>query len=141
MMSVPGALAAYVESVMRGVTGLMKWPVTVAGAAISWLAQPQEHNSQPLLPQENVPRDGCQSGTAQSAEPASIGRGAVPVGVSDALTKRYGAGDKLPVTHFPVSSHATKRVREQPAKVGDLATASALRQVARASVHRNQHPD
>ncbi|MFS4091533.1 hypothetical protein [Streptomyces sp. AF1A] len=129
-------MAVYTSAGVLGVAGLVEWPMAVTGAAVAWLTQPH--------PPKGPHGETAQDERARNAEGGATGNGVPPAvsgaaPVSAAGTERYGAGDRLAASHFH-EDHPARHPHEQPAKVGDPATASALKQVAKASAHHAQ-PD
>ncbi|MFD4610437.1 hypothetical protein ACFWOT_20580 [Streptomyces sp. NPDC058440] len=118
-------MAVYTGAGVLGVAGVVEWPVALTGAAVAWLTQPRTRYS------EHPPRDMAKDGKQLAASDT----GTVPSATTD--TESYGAGDRLAPSHFHQDRPAD-RPHEQPARVGDAATASALKQVAEASMH---HPE
>lgn len=136
-------LAVYTGAGVLGVAGVVEWPVALAGAAVAWLTQPRPERSA----REDAglgtggSQDADSEGQAAGAgtEPTAAGAegpGPVPVTSPDAAAEPPGAGDRLAPSHFHRDGHE-EHVQEQPAKVGDQATASALKQVAEASAHHH----
>jgi hypothetical protein len=127
-------MAVYAGAGMLGLAGVVEWPVALTGAAVAWLTQPRPAQSaQEEKPQGNGSSHEAQGGTAQGIAPP--GRDVLahtPSKGDEAVSEGYGAGDRLAPSHF---RHDQQHVHEQPAKVGDPATASALKQVAEASAH------
>lgn len=125
-------IAVYTGAGVLGVAGVVEWPLAVAGAAVAWLTQPR-------------PRQGAQGETAQddmaqdSGRSAAVGADKVPAGTADALSESQGPGDKLAPSHFQHDRPENGR-HDQPAKVGDPATTSALKKVAEASAHHATEP-
>jgi hypothetical protein len=114
-------MAVYTGAGVLGVTGVVEWPVALTGAAVAWLTQPRGPR-----------RD---TGTAQAA---AEGQGPGSAETENASPERYaGPGDRLAPSHFR-HDHPTGHAHEQPAKVGDTATASAIKQVAEASAHHDE---
>jgi hypothetical protein len=121
-------MAVYTGAGVLGVAGVVEWPVALTGAAVAWLTQPRARQSE--HPPGDMTKDGRQPVVADTASAVS--------GTTDAGP--FGPGDKLAPSHFHHDRPA-QRPHEQPAKVGDPATASALKQVAEASVHHAEpHP-
>ncbi|MFF3916311.1 hypothetical protein ACFYZB_23035 [Streptomyces sp. NPDC001852] len=127
-------MAVYTGAGVLGVAGVVEWPVALAGAAVAWLTQPGHRGG--------TPGEAAQAGRAGNAEndmqggsrPAAADADLALTDSTDTLSRHYGAGDRLAPSHFHHESHP----HEQPAKVGDSATASALKQVAEASAHRRE---
>ncbi|WEO94304.1 hypothetical protein A6P39_009945 [Streptomyces sp. FXJ1.172] len=128
-------VAVYTGAGVLGVAGVVEWPVALTGAAVAWLTQPGARRG--------APEEAAQANRAGNAENGQGGSrpgaaGAVPAltDSTDTLSQHHGPGDRLAPSHFHHESHP----HEQPAKVGDSATASALKQVAEASAHHRE-PD
>ncbi|MGW5434703.1 hypothetical protein ACWET9_47685 [Streptomyces sp. NPDC004059] len=124
-------MAVYTGAGVLGVAGVVEWPVALAGAAVAWLTQPGPRRGA----QEEAARadrvGNAETDTSYGMRPAAAGPALAPAASTDTLSQRYGPGDRLAPSHFHHESHP----HEQPAKVGDSATASALKQVAKASAH------
>lgn len=125
-------MAVYAGAGVLGVAGVVEWPVALTGAAVAWLTQPKP---------ERQPDAGPVEAGAQPAlgQPASAPEQGGPVAAEPAA---YGPGDKLESSRFR-HDRPEHHVHEQPAKVGDTATASALKQVAEATAHHGtqaEHP-
>ncbi|MFF5160226.1 hypothetical protein ACFY3N_29070 [Streptomyces sp. NPDC000348] len=126
-------MAVYAGAGVLGVAGVVEWPVALTGAAVAWLTQPR-----PARPDGEPGAESPDGGTPAGADerhgtPAAAGApGDLPA---------TGPGDRLtPSRHR--DGRAEHPVHEQPAKVGDTATASALKQVAEATQHHDApHPD
>ncbi|WP_189397136.1 MULTISPECIES: hypothetical protein [Streptomyces] len=114
-------MAVYAGAGVLGVAGVVEWPVALTGAAVAWLTQPRG-------PGRETP--------GEAARPAAADTGPAPAEAEDTQAERPGPGDRLAPSHFR-HEHPGGHVHEQPAKVGDSATASALRQVAEASAHHD----
>lgn len=120
-------IAVYTGAGVLGVAGVVEWPLALTGAAVAWLTQPR-------------PGQGAQGETAQedmarhSGGPAAAGSGDAPAGAAEARSEAQGPGDRLGPSHFQHDSPENGR-HDQPAKVGDPATTSALKKVAEASTH------
>ncbi len=110
-------IAVYTGAGVLGVAGVVEWPLALTGAAVAWLTQPRPHQD---APEETVGGDG-RTAPAPTADP-------------DDLSEPQGPGDRLSPSHFH-SDHAENGRHDQPAKVGDPATTSALKKVAEASAH------
>lgn len=110
-------MAVYTGAGVLGVAGVVEWPVALTGAAVAWLTQPRG------------PRQD-ESGRPAAARP-------VPTGTEDTPSEPHGPGDRLAASRFR-HDHPGSHVHEQPARVGDAATASALKQVAEASAHHEE---
>ncbi|MET8771657.1 hypothetical protein [Streptomyces sp. NPDC004658] len=114
-------MAVYAGAGLLGITGVVEWPVALTGAAVAWLTQP---------------RGPRQAAPDETARPAA--EGFPPATEAETpLSEAYGPGDRLAPSHFR-HEHAGTHTHEQPAKVGDPATASALKQVAEASAHHDE---
>ncbi|MEU1853818.1 hypothetical protein ABZ499_32290 [Streptomyces sp. NPDC019990] len=121
-------MAVYAGAGVLGVAGVVEWPVALTGAAVAWLTRPRPGHGP----------DGAPNGTPEAertgGHPLEADVKATPEGPDTS----YGPGDKLASSryrHDPPEAH----VHEQPAKVGDTATASALKQVAEATAHHDPH--
>ncbi|MFE5813273.1 hypothetical protein ACFQ6S_07725 [Streptomyces sp. NPDC056479] len=123
-------IVVYTGAGLLGVAGVVEWPVALSGAAIAWLTQP--HAGQGATEGTGQEEDRVrnpESGTAQdSRQPAA-----------DPLSERYASGDRLAPSHFR-QDHPDHPAHEQPAKIGDPVTTSALKQVAEASAHHDEPP-
>ncbi|GGW47569.1 hypothetical protein FHS32_006855 [Streptomyces albaduncus] len=124
-------MAVYAGAGVLGVAGVVEWPVALTGAAVAWLTQPhpgQRQDGEPGAPSpagaDGQGDERAEIGTRSDRAPAET-----PAGPGDRLT---------PSRHRP--GQAEHPVHEQPAKVGDTATASALKQVAEATTHHGSHP-
>ncbi|MEU1917916.1 hypothetical protein [Streptomyces massasporeus] len=119
-------MAVYAGAGVLGVAGVVEWPVAVTGAAVAWLTRPRPGQQ----PDGASPNGGTHSAGAGDRRPARTGR-------DDEDTSAHGPGGRLnPSHHRPEQSE--QHVHEQPAKVGDTATASALKQVAEATAHHGE---
>ncbi|MEU3491460.1 hypothetical protein [Streptomyces massasporeus] len=121
-------MAVYAGAGVLGVAGVVEWPVAVTGAAVAWLTRPRPGQQ----PDGASPNGGTHSAGAGAGDrrPARTGR-------DDEDTSAHGPGGRLnPSHHRPEQSE--QHVHEQPAKVGDTATASALKQVAEATAHHGE---
>ncbi|MER6622573.1 hypothetical protein [Streptomyces sp. NPDC000931] len=127
-------MAVYAGAGVLGVAGVVEWPVALTGAAVAWLTRPRPGRR---------PDGGDGEGPARrpDGEP-----GAEPPADAD---ERHGTpvdrpptgpGDRL-IPSRDRTGRTEPPVRDQPAKVGDTATASALKQVADATRHHGTHPD
>ncbi|MFC9131556.1 hypothetical protein ACFT4A_32620 [Streptomyces sp. NPDC057099] len=122
-------MAVYAGAGVLGVAGVVEWPVALTGAAVAWLTRPrpgQEHDGA-------SPNGGTR--TARTGERRK-GTQATP---DEQDTSAHGPGGRLAASHYR-HEPAEQHVHEQPAKVGDTATASALKQVAEATAHHDE-PD
>ncbi|GGV86338.1 hypothetical protein [Streptomyces massasporeus] len=118
-------MAVYAGAGVLGVAGVVEWPVAVTGAAVAWLTRPrpgQQHDGA-------SPNGGTHSAGAGDHRPARTRR-------DDEDTSVHGPGGRLTPSHHHEESE--QHVHEQPAKVGDTATASALKQVAEATAHHGE---
>jgi hypothetical protein len=113
-------MAVYAGAGVLGVTGLVEWPVAVTGAAVAWLTRPRPEER----PDGASPNGGTRTGGHRTAR----------AGEDDEDTSAYGPGGRLASSHYR-HERPEQHVHEQPAKVGDTATASALKQVAEATAH------
>ncbi|MFF6879794.1 MULTISPECIES: hypothetical protein [unclassified Streptomyces] len=116
-------MAVYAGAGVLGVAGLVEWPVAVTGAAVAWLTQP--HPGQ--RPDHASPNGGTPAGEDGDRRSAR----------DDEDTSAYGPGGRLAASHYR-HDRPEQHVHEQPAKVGDTATASALKQVAEATAHHGE---
>jgi hypothetical protein len=121
-------MAVYAGAGVLGVAGVVEWPVALTGAAVAWLTRPRpaqrpdgERGAESPDGAEGQREAPAGSGTPDDRPPA-------------------GPGDRLAPSRKR-NGQAEHPVREQPAKVGDTATASALKQVAEATQHHGAHPD
>ncbi|WP_217206965.1 hypothetical protein [Streptomyces sp. AC550_RSS872] len=122
-------IAVYTGAGVLGVAGVVEWPLAITGAAVAWLTQPR-------------PPQGEEGGTDQddmaqdSGRPTAVRTGHVRAGASEAQSEPPGPGGRLAPSHFQHDRPEAGR-HEQPAKVGDPATTSALKKVAEASTHHD----
>jgi hypothetical protein len=120
-------MAVYAGAGVLGVAGVVEWPVALTGAAVAWLTQPRP-----------APRPDGAPGTESPA--GADGHRRTPAGSGTPGDRPpAGPGDRLAPSRDR-AGHAEHPVREQPAKVGDTATASALKQVADATRQHGAHP-
>ncbi|MEV5440750.1 hypothetical protein AB0K80_32815 [Streptomyces sp. NPDC052682] len=125
-------MAVYAGAGVLGVAGVVEWPVALTGAAVAWLTQPR--------PEQRTGQDTADGGEGtadagqDSAPAAAAGGTGEGEGPGAARSTRYGAGDRLESAHFR-RNRPEHHVHDEPAKVGDTATASALKQVAEATHH------
>jgi hypothetical protein len=130
-------MAVYAGAGVLGVAGVVEWPVALTGAAVAWLTQPRPGQRPDAEPSDG----GTQSSLDQPTSASEHGKN--PAAEESA---RHGPGDKLESAHYR-HDRPERHVHEQPAKVGDPATASALKQVAEATAHHDtqgthaEHPD
>jgi hypothetical protein len=116
-------IAVYTGAGVLGVAGVVEWPLALTGAAVAWLTQPRPHqDAQGETARDDMARDSGQRPTA--------------AGAGNALSESQGPGDRLAPSHFQHERPENGR-HDQPAKVGDPATTSALKKVAEASSHHN----
>ncbi|GAA4336072.1 hypothetical protein GCM10023086_69080 [Streptomyces venetus] len=116
-------MAVYAGAGVLGVAGVVEWPVALTGAAVAWLTRPRPGQEPDGAPSNG----GTQAVRTRERRPGTDAE-------AEPDTSSYGPGDKLASSHYrhdPPEQH----VHEQPAKVGDTATASALKQVAEATHH------
>lgn len=120
-------MAVYAGAGVLGAAGVVEWPVALTGAAVAWLTRPRP-----------AQRPGGEPGTESPA--GADGHHGTPAG-NDTPDDRppSGPGDRLAPSRDR-DGRAEHPVREQPAKVGDTVTASALKQVADATRHHGAHP-
>ncbi|MER6075794.1 hypothetical protein ABT187_44990 [Streptomyces sp. NPDC001817] len=126
-------MAVYTGAGVLGITGVVEWPLALTGAAVAWLTQPRP-GPQEAAQDDRAP-DPHGDIAADGRPPAAVGPGPIPSESTD--TERYGPGDKLAPSHFH-HEFPGRHTHEQPAKVGDPATTSALKQVAQASAHHTE---
>ncbi|MEV6112610.1 hypothetical protein AB0L59_08785 [Streptomyces sp. NPDC052109] len=126
-------MAVYTGAGVLGVAGVVEWPLALTGAAVAWLTQPRPRQDARDETAENNKAGNPQDDAAETgSRPAMADRGPTPSETTD--MESYGPGGRLAPSH----SHHDRpghHTHEQPAKVGDPATASALKQVAKASEH------
>ncbi|MGW6547601.1 hypothetical protein ACWGBH_32860 [Streptomyces massasporeus] len=116
-------MAVYAGAGVLGVAGVVEWPVAVTGAAVAWLTRPRPGQR----PDGASPDGGTHPAGAGHHRPARTGR-------DEEDTSAHGPGGRLTPSRHRHEQH----VHEQPAKVGDTATASALKQVAEATAHHGE---
>jgi hypothetical protein len=121
-------MAVYTGAGVLGVAGVVEWPVALTGAAVAWLTQPRpgQHDN------GTAPNGG--SAGARPGESSAAGAQDEPED-----TSAYGPGARFASSHYR-HDRPEQHVHEQPAKVGDTATASALKQVAEATTHHGEDP-
>ncbi|WP_184599052.1 hypothetical protein [Streptomyces violarus] len=124
-------MAVYAGAGVLGVAGVVEWPVALTGAAVAWLTRPRPPGQEP---DGASPNGGTR--TARTGERRK-GTGAQDT-PDDQDTSAYGPGGRLAASHYR-HDRPEQHVQEQPAKVGDTATASALKQVAEATAHHDAH--
>ncbi|MEG8275178.1 hypothetical protein [Streptomyces sp. AHA2] len=113
-------MAVYAGAGVLGVAGVVEWPVALTGAAVAWLTQPRPG-----------PRP---DGTASDGAATTGTTGEATSAREEPDTSASGPGDRLAASHYR-RERPEQHVHEQPAKVGDTATASALKQVHEAAAH------
>jgi hypothetical protein len=121
-------MAVYAGAGVLGVAGVVEWPVALTGAAVAWLTQPR-----PGQRPDGTSADGTAAARPDESSAAQ----------DEPDTSDYGPGARLASSHYR-HDRPEQHVHEQPAKVGDTATASALKQVAEATAHHGEdphHPD
>ncbi|MFC9684936.1 hypothetical protein [Streptomyces sp. NPDC056948] len=123
-------IAVYAGAGVLGVAGVVEWPVALTGAAVAWLTRPRPGQE----PDGASPNGGTR--TARSGERRK--GTAAQDRPDDQDTSAYGPGGRLAASHYR-HDRPEQHVHEQPAKVGDTATASALKQVAEATAHHDAH--
>ncbi|MCF1650060.1 hypothetical protein [Streptomyces indiaensis] len=116
-------MAVYAGAGVLGVAGVVEWPVAVTGAAVAWLTRPRPGQQSDGA----APNGGTRAGTSDDRRSDA----AAP---QEEDTSAYGPGGRLAASHYR-QQQPEQHVHEQPAKVGDTATASALKQVAEATAH------
>lgn len=124
-------IAVYTGAGVLGVAGVVEWPVALTGAAVAWLTQPRPA---PTGQDEETHGSAADTGLRSGAE--HVSPGPVHRAAPDAGADTPGPGDRLAPSHFHQDGPA-EHVHEQPAKVGDPVTASALKQVAEATHHHH----
>ncbi|WP_258308314.1 hypothetical protein [Streptomyces sp. NWU339] len=123
-------MAVYAGAGVLGVAGVVEWPVALTGAAVAWLTQ-----QRPARPPETESPNGAAPPGEHGMHRPETGTEPEP---APGPPTDQGPGDRLGPSrhrHEPAEPH----VHEQPAKVGDTATASALKQVAEATAHHEPH--
>ncbi|WP_461083931.1 hypothetical protein [Streptomyces deserti] len=130
-------MAVYAGAGVLGVAGVVEWPVALTGAAVAWLTQPRPGQR----PDDRSPQGGTQPTATEQERASAAAAGGTGEGPGAERSTRYGAGDKLESAHFRHDRPEHHHVHEQPAKVGDTATASALKQVAEATAHHGTHAE
>lgn len=131
-------IAVYTGAGVLGVAGVVEWPVAFTGAAVAWLTQPRPTPGPGTTPDSADMQNAVRDGGGPAAE--NVAPGPVATDAADAALQAPGPGDKLAASHFRHDDPA-EHVHEQPAKVGDPVTASALKQVAEATHHHQEpHP-
>ncbi|MCF1593095.1 hypothetical protein [Streptomyces muensis] len=124
-------IAVYTGAGVLGVAGVVEWPLALTGAAVAWLTQPR--------PQQGEEEGKAGDDMAQdSGRPTAVRSGDARAGTADALPEPEGPGARLAPSHFH-HDHPEPGRHDQPAKVGDPATTSALKKVAEASTHHEGH--
>nr|WP_244189696.1 hypothetical protein [Streptomyces incarnatus] len=125
-------MAVYTGAAVLGLTGVVEWPVALAGVAVAWLTQARPGQR----PEASTRADAPLATPPRRPAPMTTEPGPAPVGRTGAMPPRHAAGDRLAPSHFR-PDHPEGHVHEQPAKVGDAATTSGLKQVAEASAHHH----
>ncbi|GGW97557.1 hypothetical protein GCM10010297_18660 [Streptomyces malachitofuscus] len=118
-------IAVYTGAGVLGVAGVVEWPVALTGAAVAWLTRPRP-TDRPDGEEDAPSPAGAHGrpGTPEGARPHDDRDAQPPEGPGDRLTPSRNRDGR---TERPV--------HEQPAKVGDTATAAGLKQVAEATTH------
>ncbi|MFE6618121.1 hypothetical protein [Streptomyces sp. NPDC057740] len=118
-------IAVYTGAGVLGVAGVVEWPLAITGAAVAWLTQPRPRQAE----EEGAIQDGDRSTAVRSGDVHAAT-------ADDAVQEPEGPGPgaRLAPTHFQHDRPEAGR-HDQPAKVGDAATTSALKKVAEASHH------
>lgn len=117
-------IAVYAGAGVLGVAGVVEWPVALTGAAVAWLTRPRPTDRPDGERGARTPAGAHDRPETPNGARTHDDRDAEPVGPGDRLTpsrNRDGRGER--------------HVHEQPAKVGDTATAEGLKQVAEATTH------
>ncbi|MFE8948864.1 hypothetical protein [Streptomyces sp. NPDC007856] len=130
-------MAVYTGAGVLGVAGVVEWPVALTGAAVAWLTQPGPRRGA----QEEAPKadraGNAENDTQYGRRPPPADADLARTDSAGTLSQHRGPGDRLEPSHFRHEGHP----HEEPARVGDSATASALKQVAEASAHhRGREP-
>lgn len=126
-------MAVYAGAGVLGVAGVVEWPVALTGAAVAWLTQPRPAQRPDGGEEGLTPRP---AGEPDAEPPADAdGRHETP-----AARPATGPGDRLTPSRDR-TGRTEHPVHDQPARVGDTATASALKQVADATRHHGGHLD
>lgn len=125
-------IAVYTGAGVLGVAGVVEWPLALTGAAVAWLTQPRPHQGE----EGSTAQDDQYDMEQDSGRPTAVRSGNVGAGASDALPEPPGPGGRLAPSHFQ-HDHPEAGRHDQPAKVGDPATTSALKKVAEASTHHD----
>ncbi|MFC9890747.1 hypothetical protein [Streptomyces pilosus] len=115
-------MAVYAGAGVLGVAGVVEWPVALTGAAVAWLTRPCSAQRP----------GGAETGTDDpaAAPERDRPRAARPAGSEPPA----GPGDRLtPSRHRDGGTDRT--AHQEPAKVGDTATAEGLKHVAAATAH------
>ncbi|CAL9618024.1 hypothetical protein SUDANB70_05816 [Streptomyces sp. enrichment culture] len=120
-------VAVYTGAGVLGVAGIVEWPVAVTGAAVAWLTRPRPARTDGAA----APR--TRADDAEGAQPGTVTGPPADPGAD-------GPGDRLESARHRPAPPEHHPAHEQPAKVGDTATASALKQVAEATAHHDPHP-
>ncbi|MEU6774048.1 hypothetical protein [Streptomyces sp. NPDC046759] len=129
-------MAVYTGAGVLGVAGVVEWPLALTGAAVAWLTQPRPRSDAQRETARTDESGGVENGTARSGgRPAGADSGQATRETAGTMAER--PGDRLEHSRFR-HAHPQGHVHEQPAKVGDSATASALKQVAEASAHHRE---
>ncbi|MFE9773208.1 hypothetical protein ACFYOV_16315 [Streptomyces sp. NPDC005931] len=123
-------MAVYAGAGVLGVAGVVEWPVALTGAAVAWLTQPRPAQRPAEEPDGPAPAV-AEGQDTRSGTPADRDRAQQD---SPAPADR-GPGDRLTPSRHRNEPPEHPHAHEQPAKVGDTATASALKQVAEATAH------
>ncbi|KMS73143.1 hypothetical protein ACM01_20225 [Streptomyces viridochromogenes] len=130
-------IAVYTGAGVLGVAGVVEWPLALTGAAVAWLTQPrpQQGARGETAQDDRTEADIAQDDMARAhGRPGVVGSGDAPAGTADALSESHGPGGRLAPSHFQHDRPDSGR-HDQPAKVGDPATTSALKKVAEATAH------
>ncbi|MET9834415.1 hypothetical protein ABZ078_35155 [Streptomyces sp. NPDC006385] len=130
-------MAVYTGAGVLGVAGVVEWPVALTGAAVAWLTQPHPRQGAQETAQGDTAAKAGGDAAQEGGQPAAVGSGTVPTGTADALSEGQGPGDRLAPSHFQHDRAGNAR-HDQPAKVGDPVTTSALKKVAEASTHHEE---
>ncbi|MEU2900322.1 hypothetical protein ACWC4E_20475 [Streptomyces sp. NPDC001273] len=117
-------MAVYAGAGVLGAAGLVEWPVALTGAAVAWLTRPRPTGRADVEP----------AGGADGRRPDTPDRDRPRGGRDTASEPPAGPGDRLTPSRRR-DGRPDRPVHEEPAKVGDTATAAGLKQVAEATAH------
>ncbi|MEJ8667670.1 hypothetical protein WKI71_01115 [Streptomyces sp. MS1.AVA.1] len=110
----------------------------MTGAAVAWLTQPRPPHGGQGEAAEDGRAPNAEAGAAQEGRQGrAADSGHIPLDADDARPEPHGPGNTLASSHFHQDRPAGP-VHDEPAKVGDPATASGLKRVAEASAHHDE---